>query len=195
MYELTGLRTLHNDMRLKGEDRATFPFEYNGKNFSCILLTDINPYRLYLTTLGCHPIVFEFEVERGYKVKCFIEDYKKLVDYLDLQFDPNHKFMPSDFFDVLNRNIPLEFKEKPDYKSVLTVVSKRREIEDELKIYFCGWRRNAAGERVSEKNLEKTRSAFGDEKADVSRKKNISSRWTDREDEEELKKLNELVKM
>lgn len=72
--------------------------------------------------------------EEKYKAKCFIEDYKKLVDYLEFQFDPNHKFMPSDFFDVLNRNISQEFKRKLDYKSVLNVVSKRREIEDEFKI-------------------------------------------------------------
>ena len=194
-FEFTGLRILHKDMLAKGEDRATFPFEYNKKNFSCIFLTDIIPYRLYLTTLGMNPEVFEFEIEKGYKAKCFIEDYKKLINYLELEYDPNHKFMPSDFFEVLNRAIPTKFRGRPGYQDVLRVASKKRDIEEKDKIYFCGWRKNAIGERVSKKNLEKTRSAFGDEKADMSKNKNISSRWTDKADEEELKKLNELVKM
>lgn len=36
MFEFTGLRTLHKDMMKKGEERATFPFGFNGKTFSCI---------------------------------------------------------------------------------------------------------------------------------------------------------------
>lgn len=51
MFEFTALKLLHKDMIAKGEERATFPFEFNGKIFSCIFLTDIIPYRLYLTTL------------------------------------------------------------------------------------------------------------------------------------------------
>lgn len=74
MFEFTGLRTLHKDMMKKGEERATFPFGFNGKIFSCIFLTDIIPYRLYLTTLGLYPVVFELEIEKGYKAKCFIDD-------------------------------------------------------------------------------------------------------------------------
>ena len=36
MFEFTGLKTLHKDMMKKGEERVTFPFEINGKTFSCI---------------------------------------------------------------------------------------------------------------------------------------------------------------
>lgn len=52
MFEFTALKLLHKDMIAKGEERATFPFEFNGKIFSCIFLTDIIPYRLYLTTFA-----------------------------------------------------------------------------------------------------------------------------------------------
>lgn len=58
MFEFTGLRILHKDMVTRREERVTFPFEFNGKTFSCIFITDIIPYRLYLTTLGLHPKVF-----------------------------------------------------------------------------------------------------------------------------------------
>lgn len=194
-FEFTGLRTLHQDMLRKGEGRATFPFEFNRKTFSCIFLTDTIPYRLYLTTLGLDPVVFELEIEIGYKTKCFIDDYKKLVDYLEIKYDPAHKFVPFDFFEVLNKKIPKEFTVCPDYKDVLKVVSKRRKIEEEAKVYFCGWRRNASGQHVQEVNLEKTRSAFGDEKAEMCKTKNISSCWTDCAREEELKKLNDIITM
>lgn len=195
MFEFTGLKTLHKDMIKKGEERATFPFEFNGKTFSCIFLTDIIPYRLYLTTLGLYPVVFELEIEKGYKAKCFIDGYKKLVDYLEIKYDPTHKFVPLDFFEALNKRIPEEFTMRPDYKDTLKIASKRRKIEEEAKVYFCGWRRNAEGKNVREKNFEKTRSAFGDAKAEMCKRKNISSCWTDRACEEELKKLNDIITM
>lgn len=195
MFEFTGLRILHKDMRTKREERVTFPFEYNGKNFSCIFLTDVIPYRLYLTTLGLSPEVFELEIEKGYKTKCFMDDYQKLVDYLEIKYNPTHTFAPFDFFEALNRRIPKEFTRCPDYKDTLKIASKRRKIEEEGKIYFCGWRRNAPGQSVREKNLEKTRSAFGDAKAEMCKTKNISSCWTDCACEEELHKLNYVITM
>lgn len=151
MFEFTGLKTLHKDMMKKGEERVTFPFEINGKTFSCIFLTDIIPYRLYLTTLGLYPVVFELEIEKGYKAKCFIDDYKKLVDYLEIKYDPTHKFVPYDFFEALNKKIPEEFTMRSDYKDTLKIASKRRKIEEEAKVYFCGWRRNTEGKNVQEK--------------------------------------------
>ena len=195
MFEFTGLKILHEDMMKKGEERVTFPFEFNGKTFSCIFLTDIIPYRLYLTTLGLYPVVFELEIEKGYKSKCFIDDYKKLVDYLEIKYDPTHKFVPFDIFKVLNKRIPKKFTVRPDYKDTLKIASKRRKIEEEAKVYFCGWRRNAVGKNVREENLEKTRSAFGNAKAEMCKRKNISSCWTDRACEEELKKLNDIITM
>lgn len=193
MFEFTGLRTLHQDLKFKKEVRTTFPFVYNGKNFSCIFITDIIPFRLYLTTLGKKPMVFEFEIEVGYKVKGYIDDYKKLIDYLEIKFDPNHKFVPFDFFEVLNARIPTKFSGRPDYKDILRVAAVRRNIEEADKVFFCGWYANPNGRNVRTENLEKTRSAFGDEKANLCLKNNISSRWTDIEAEENLRKLSELV--
>lgn len=195
MFEFTALKLLHKDMIAKGEERATFPFEFNGKIFSCIFLTDIIPYRLYLTTLGLSPKVFELEIEKGYKTQSFIADYKKLIAYLEIKYDPTHKFVPFNFFEALNRRIPKEFKMRPNYREVLEVAAKRRNIEEEAKIYFCGWRRNVIGKNVTEKNLEKTRSAFGDTKAEMCKRKNISSCWTDRDVEEDLRKLNDIISM
>lgn len=197
MFEFTGLRILHNDMKNVGEKRAIFTFDYNKKSFSCIFLTDITPYRLYLTTLGSDPMVFEFEIQAGYNVKCYINEveYKKLIKYLNLEYSSDHKFMPIDFFEALNRKIPSKFEDRPKYSEVIKVASRRRRIEEIDKVFFCGWRRNPIGNNVSIDNLEKTRSAFGEEKAKICKDKNISSCWTDQVGDEALKKLSELNAM
>src|SRR5699024_51197 len=165
MFEFTGLRVLHQDMIDQDEKRVVFSFEFNRKGFSCIFLVDIVPYRLYLTTLGTKPKVFELEIKSGYKVSTYIEDYKKLVNYLGLKYDPNYKFKPKDFFEVLNKEIPPKFSKRPKYMNVLNIAADRRNIEERDKVYFCGWYKNPSGNRVRAENIEKTRSAFGDEKA------------------------------
>lgn len=195
MFEFTGLRVLHQDMSNKSEDRVVFPFEYNGKGFSCIFLVDVIPYRLYLTTLGTKPEVFELEIKKGYKVSGYLKDYNKLVAYLDLKYDPNHIFKPKDFFEVLNKKVPAKFSKRPKYTEVLNIAADVRKIEERDKIYFCGWYKNPAGRKVRPENLEKTKSAFGDEKAQVCSEKNISSCWTDVAKSEDLTKLNEMDKM
>lgn len=193
MFEFTSLRILHQDMRIVGETRAIFPFSYNNKAFSCIFLVDITPFRLYLTTLGVTPMVFEFAIEQGYRVKSFLNDYKELLAYLDLKYDPNHIFRPDDFFEALNRNIPHKFTKKPNYKDELIIASKRKNIEEIDKIFFCGWYSNPVGKNVRPENLEKTRIAFGDEKARICKNKNISSCWTDISADENLKVLDNII--
>lgn len=190
MFEFTGLRVFHNDMKKHKETRAIFDFEYNCKKFSCIFITDVIPYRLYVTTLGKNPIVFELEVEKGYMVKSYLDDYKKLIEYLGLKYSPDHIFKPSDFFAALNKSIPKNFRNKPSYTEVLRVVSKKRRIEEADKIYFCGWYSNPDGKFVRPENLEKTRNAFGDKKAKLCQEKNISSCWTDIAKDEKLNELD-----
>lgn len=50
MFEFTGLRTLHEDMKEKNEISTTFNFNYNNRGFSCIFLCDITPMLLYFFT-------------------------------------------------------------------------------------------------------------------------------------------------
>lgn len=59
MFKFTALESLHNNMKLNDMERVVFPFRYNEKGFSCIFITDILPYRLYLSTLGEKAITFE----------------------------------------------------------------------------------------------------------------------------------------
>ena len=116
--------------------------------------------RLYLSTLGKNPIVFEIEIDKKYCAKTYIEDYKELILYLEIKYDPNHTFKPVDLFEALNNKIPKKFQRKPNCSEVVSVASKRRRVEEADKIYFCGWRNNPTGDNVSEMNIEKTRIAF-----------------------------------
>ncbi len=193
MFKFTRLEQLHTDMQANSEDRVIFPFSYNHKDFSCIFLTDINPYRLYLTALGKENLSFEFSVDSKYRTDAYIDHYRELISYLEIKYDPNHTFKPIDFFDALNKKMPTRFTKKPSYKDVIRINSGKK-VEKIGEPNFCGWRRSPTG-RVTEENLEKTRRAFGDKYAEMSRGKGISSCWTADDNKEDLKRLNELVCM
>lgn len=192
MFEFTGLRILHQDMITKNEDRVVFPFKYNRKYFSCIFLVDIVPYRLYLTTHGIKPEVFVLEIISEYKVHGYLKNYNKLVAYLDLKYDPHHKFKPKDLFEALNKKIPSHFSERPKYSEILNIAAN---IEERDKVYFCGWYKNPVGKKVRPENIEKTRSAFGEDQAQLCSDKNISSCWTNLASDEDLAQLNNVDKM
>ena len=151
--------------------------------------------RLYLSTLGKNPIVFEIEIDKKYCAKTNIEDYKELILYLEIKYDPNHTFKPVDLFEALNNKISKKFQRKPNCSEVVSVASKRRRVEEADKIYFCGWRNNPTGYNVSEMNIEKTRIAFGDKIAAMCKLKNVSSCWTNISSDEYLKKINDLYSM
>ena len=62
MLELTNLRVFHKDMKNRGENQAVFNIQINNKYFSCIFITNVTPYYLYLATVGNTVKTFEFEV-------------------------------------------------------------------------------------------------------------------------------------
>ena len=72
MFEFTGLRILHQDMKNNGKTRAVFPFDFNKKSFSCIFMVDIFPFRLYLTTVGINPIDGPIYCRQGMAGEAFI---------------------------------------------------------------------------------------------------------------------------
>lgn len=178
LYELDNLRVLHNDMKEKGKTRTAFPITLYSRPFSCIFLADIKPLRLYLITPGPRPVFFEIEVFRDYCVSYVIVDFKLLVKYLGLSSEEQKQFTQEVFLRTLNGKLADHLIRLPVYSEVVRAASVCRDIEDEGRAYFCGWKRNPEGKDVRYENYEKTRAAFGDEVADLSRRKNISSRWT-----------------
>lgn len=79
-----------------------------------------------------------------------------------------------------NLNRPANIRE------ITRSIGRATTIAEEDKIYFCGWRNNGNTGTVSDKNYQKTRKIFGKALADVLRNRNISSRWTNLENEENL---------
>lgn len=192
MFEFTSLRTLHEDMKENNEISASFNFNYNNRGFACIFLGDVKPMILYLCTVGIAREVFEIAIDENYMTDTYINDYRRLIEYLNLKFDPDHKFKPVDFFEVLNRNIPTTFQTAANYSSILSIASKTRIIKEANKIYFIGWRDNPISDHVTELNLEKTRLAFGDKIAKISKQTNRSSKWTNDERLENLEAFNDI---
>ncbi|MEE1125760.1 MAG: DUF6037 family protein [Acutalibacteraceae bacterium] len=195
MLELTNLRVLHKDMKNRGENQAVFNIQINNKYFSCIFITNVTPYYLYLATVGNTVKTFEFEVVNGYKINTYInkKDFQELCSYLDIKYDINHKFSTNDFFAILNNKIPTIYSGKPTRKQLIDTVSKHRNIEEADKTYFLKFRHLPEGQNVSEGNYEKTRLVFGDKIALDLKSRRISTCWTDDATAENIRLLNHFL--
>lgn len=195
MYHFQNIKPLYKDLLASKQTRCIFTAKIHNMPFSCIFLIDIIPYRLYITSLGESPFSIELEILKGFQASSQLskDDYYKLVKYLNLKYDKNNPFRPYNFFSYIDQQIESAPKRVPHYHEVIKVVRKHRIIDEESKIYFCGWRTNPIGDSVSSKNLEKTKSAFGDKKAELCQKNNISFCWTDIKEKERLDKLNDII--
>ena len=191
MIKMDNLENLYNSMKTENQARVAFPFEYNERGFSCLFLVDILPYRLHVSSLGNRPFIIEFELNEQFEIKENMnkEDYKNLVRYLNLRYNPENRFKPKFFLERLNLGIPIHTR-NPNYSEVLR---NSRNIEENERIYFCGWRNNNINERVSDENLYKTKIAFGDKYFEICRKNNISSRWTNVKNEERINEINNIL--
>lgn len=182
MIRMQNLKTIKNIMDTKKITRAAFNFNINEKPFSCIFIIDITPFRLYLTTLGIEPYVIEFEVSNNFEINPTLsrEDYKALIRYLEIKYNPDNKFSTIEFLNNINDILPTVTLNHPHYTDILKTVSQIREVEDADKIYFMGWKNLHSGQNVSPKNAEKTLAVFGEKIAKLSTTSKISSCWTDK---------------
>lgn len=193
-FNLSGLSVLHKDMISKNETRSVFPFEIKNRGFSCIFITDTSPYYLLICALGKEPFSMEFEVDKYYNTNPFLgNNYSLLLGYLQLDGATTHQYLPKGFFYDFNLKIPLSFQRSPNYRDVLLIARKHRDIDEADKIYFCGWHTNPKGKYVTPANYDKTKFAFGDEVAERSKRSNISSKWTNEVAKENLIELNHLL--
>ncbi len=152
------LESLYNELIQHNQTRCVFTVMLNSKPFSCIFMIDVFPYRLYVTALGNHPFSLELNVENDFSAKVYLnnEDYRKLVNYLELKYDPDNHFSPTVLFKAVDNQMLSAHKSIPSYTDVLRHVRLHREIEESDKIYFCGWRNNPKNNTVSDNNYEKT---------------------------------------
>lgn len=192
-FKFTNLSALHNNMIINSETRAKFSFTYNKRSFSCVFICDTVPYILIIAYLG-HDFAVELNINNDYSTPSYLENslYKQLIELLGIKFDPNNKFTPTTFFDIIDNNIPEKY-EKINYYDVLLAERIIRDIEEADKIYFLGFRNNPSNQSVTPKNYEKTILAFGTKIANSLKQHNISTRWTPYKNEENLRELNDYI--
>lgn len=192
-FKFTNLSTLHNNMIINNETRAKFSFTYNKRIFSCVFICDTFPFILIIAYLG-HNFAVELRIAKDYSTSSYLDNslYKQLIELIGIKFDPNNKFTPTTFFDIINNNIPEKY-EKSNYYDVLLTERIIKDIEEADKIYFLGFRNNPSNQGVSQKNFEKTNLAFGSKIANSLKQHNISTRWTPYKSEENLRELNDYI--
>lgn len=174
------LRPLYKSMRSHGQGRVKFAYTHGKVTFDVIFFIDDTPFSL-LFGAKKHNLAFELEVREGFLVVCELQNdiYKALCKALGLSYDPENPFSIRAFLKQFASSIPTAFNNAliahPQYIAIY-----RSDVEDNKKIYFCGWRDNdTRGEQVTQSNLYKTKRLLGDIAHKVCQKKNLSSCWTD----------------
>lgn len=195
-YHFQHLELLSTNMKSKKMPKCVFAFKYNSHSFSCVFAIDVIPFCLYITSLGETPFCIERTVYKDFTISTFLhkEEYSKLVRYLGLHYDKNNHFMPEAFFHSLDKQMKSANIAEIRSSDLLKIARINHKIEEENKIFFCGWKHNDSHKRhVSPCNLEKTRLAFGCDISNKCRELNISSCWTDNPNDETLSQLNDLI--
>lgn len=167
-------------MQRSDMQRCRFKFRFRQIVFDVIFLADIAPYLLILGLRG-GAFCIDFDIAPDYTVAPRIENekYKELCRLLELRWDPNNPFRPSILLEALDAATPQSLNDCETARPEL-IAQHRRDLEDADLIYFWQWRDNTIrSQRVSQKNLEKTRLLLGQKAYEICKSRNISSVWTD----------------
>ncbi|MCU6599283.1 DUF6037 family protein [Peribacillus frigoritolerans] len=175
------MKNLHQSMREQKIKRTKFDFKFNKAEFKCLFFIDENPYWLVLAIKGTNFFI-KLNVEVGYVINPILEpkDYFKLKELLGLK-SSKEKFSIKGFFETFNGKIPNTVRSS----SVILPYETAPFFEYPEKtdgMYFVGWiNHDGIKSNAQSPNLEKTKTLIGKEAYLICKKKNISSRWSDKE--------------
>ncbi|WP_020161271.1 DUF6037 family protein [Methylobacter marinus] len=176
---LNRLESLHQDMNAQGIIKNRFVFNFRNLEFSVVYIAENFPHILLF---GCiaHQLFLVLEVNDRYEIATYLGDnYRALVDALNLEYDPNNPFRPNVFFDEFSLAIPMTANAN-NTPTMTEVAVLSRDVEEADKIHFCGWRpHDGVNSNARSGNLHKTLRLCGAAAHKVCREYNISSRWTD----------------
>jgi hypothetical protein len=167
-FVIEHLRFLHQEMKLIPVTIATFDFEYNEINCSCIFETDYTEGFSITFFKIITGESLKLPVHRGYMMDTYIENkelYFKFWKYFDLKAK-NGEFSMNSFYERLNQSVPQKFSMKKNYNR--PVLAEKYDTEKKDRPYFLGFKNwkiikaknpNAKGTRSAE-NLNKTKRLY-----------------------------------
>lgn len=177
--KLNNLENLHFNMNKQGLIKTKFEFRFRGLVFSVIYIAESFPHTLLI---GCiaHNLFLVLDVSEEYEIATYLgNNYKPLIEALDLNYDPDNPFRPSEFFTAFISAIPLNTT-AGSTPTVTDIARISRDAEESNKIHFCGWLpHDGVNSRPRPPNLDKTRKLCGEEAYRVCLNHHISSRWSD----------------
>lgn len=178
--EITSLRTLHASM--KEENLESTKFVYSVRKdvvFDVFFNVSISPYVLIFGLKGIEPKVIFIDVFPGYKVDTILnhEQYKLFSSILKIDGSSFKPFRFKNFLEAFNNSIPRN-AQRHLYYELTEYLTNRNDIDEAQKIYFLGFKNNAVGNKVSEKNYKKNCLAFNCIIANNLKDRNISTCWT-----------------
>lgn len=169
-------KPLTDDMKANGIDKEHYRFDYNGFRFDVILSIVSNGYEI-LVAIHTHNWGCVLNMNNYFIVEMKDEDYYNLRKLLHLDWNTNH-FNSSLFLRILSEKAPTHSSRAGvDYHELRQYLPYRH-VEEENKIYFCGWNDHTKDKRTAH-NFDKTEFYLGKIVADYCRQNNISSLWSD----------------
>ena len=178
--KLNGLIDLYKDMKKNNIERYRFDYKNGKGNFDIFFFLDETPFILLFGAKGAN-FCFEIEVKNGFNIETNLDrdTYKKLIEFLGIEYSEGNPFSTFKFFEDFNTKIPNVAK-KSNIAKPQQIINYRCDVEESEKIYFWKWLDNTKhGNNVSNENLEKTKKLLGIKAYERCKKKNISSCWTD----------------
>lgn len=174
LYEI---KPLLQDMARNNSKIDKFRFTYNDVVFEVIVLVERSPFELLFGVVG-YNYSFSLTLKPGYELQELPDDvFFKLCDILNLK--PSKEGLTSyKFLRYVAERIPTHYSGKKVQPHEIAIY-KKRDVAEEDKIYFCGWRFYTNSEHKNARNFEKTKKWLGDEAYEFCKQNNISSCWTD----------------
>lgn len=171
------------DMKLNNIDKEHYQFKFNGFTFDVILSIISDGYEI-LVAIHTHNWGCVLYMNNNFNIEMQDNDYYTLRNILNLNWNTNH-FNSSGFLQLLSEQAP-RFSNRcgVEYTELRRYISYRH-VDEEEKIYFCGWNDHRRDKRKAH-NFDKTEFYFGKNVADYCRKNNISSLWSDIPRDEKL---------
>lgn len=167
---------LITDMKANSIEKEHYSFEYNGFRFDVILSMAHNGYEI-LVAIHTHNWRCVLHMNSNYNIEVPNEVYYSLCRLLKLNWNKDH-FGSAIFLRLLSENSPRYSNHQGVNYDELRRYLPYRHVEEEDKIYFCGWNDHKKDKRKAH-NFDKTEFYFGTAVADYCRKNNISSLWSD----------------